>query len=538
MFTPIFFSGIVFIVSGFSLFLFGMLKLTSKIQLVLNVGIRNFIKNLTRTRFFGVLLGVAATAIFQSSSATIVLIVGLVGAGLVGFFNSLGLILGANIGTTVTAQLVSFKITSISFLIIVVGLITFLAGKDKVKTVGEVIIYFGLLFFGLFLLAQGLDPFKGNQTFLAVLSSVKNPLLGIIVGMVFTALIQSSSATTSLIVILGQGGFLSLGEAIPLILGASIGTTSTALFASIGASKNAKRSALSHVLFNILSVLLILPFLSFFVSLANATSVDVGRQIANAHTLFKILMTIIFLPLLKPFAILVKKIIKGEEEVLLLWPEWLDNKYINQPSLALDAVEKELKREMALARKVFLETRAMIFGDGASEVRVKLRNVDYIELVIDNLQSAIAGYLDRISENRLTQAEVKRLFRYSLLVDEIERVGDHAENLGKLARWRTVRKTKFSDSALSELRIIFEKTQEMLECTKLLVESFDQNIFDKIVNLKVEVDELAAKSKQNHYIRFYKDIDSATAGPIFIDMIVNLQDIARHCVHVARYLSK
>ena len=272
-------SQILIIVTGLVLFLFGMIKLSAEMQRIFSVRIRQYIKYLVKKPFSGIGIGAIATAIFQSSSATTVLVVGMVSAGLIGFFNSLGLILGAGIGTTVTAQLVAFKITNIAPIFIVIGILIWFLGKGRLKLTGEAIFYFGLLFFGLSLMGQGLEPFKDNQAFLNLIQETKNPFLGILIGLIFTAIFQSSSATIGILVILGQQGLIGIGSAFPIILGANIGTTVTAILASIGAGKNAKRSAFSHFFFKFFGVLILLPFLPLFISFLGFSTSDVAQQI-------------------------------------------------------------------------------------------------------------------------------------------------------------------------------------------------------------------------------------------------------------------
>ena len=289
------FQNILLFLTGLFFLIFSILKLSKEMQHIFGVRIRQYIKKLVKRPIHGVILGGFITAIFQSSSATTVLIVGLVSSGLISFFNSLGVILGAGIGTTITAQLVSFKVTEIAQIFIIIGIIIWLISRgERNKLIGEAIFYFGLLFFGLNLMGQAMVPLKESQTFVTLISQAGNPFLGLLLGFIFTAIIQSSSATASILVLLAQQGLITLEIGLPIVLGASIGTTITALLASIGSGINARRTAFSYLFFRLLAAILIFPFLSYFNYLLQFSASNVGQQIANGYLFFSLLLTLIF----------------------------------------------------------------------------------------------------------------------------------------------------------------------------------------------------------------------------------------------------
>ena len=528
------FQQILLIVTGLVLFVFGMIKLSAEMQRIFSVRIRQYIKYLVKKPVRGIGIGAIATAIFQSSSATTVLIVGMVGAGLISFFNSLGLILGSGIGTTITAQLVAFKITAIAPIFIIIGILLWLFSKDKLKLIGEAIFYFGLLFFGLGLMGEALAPLKESSVFINLVQDTKSPLFGILIGLIFTSIVQSSSATTGILVILAQQGLIGIDSAFPIILGANIGTTVTAILASLGAGRNAKRAALSHLFFKFFGVLIILPFLPSVTSFLKISTNNVAQQIATGHFLLSTLIVVVFLFFLKPFAFFMEKIIPGKEKTLVLWPEWLNDKYLFDPNIALEAVRKELKREMQLTRREFSDAMRIIFKFKKSTVR----DIFYIDLVVDNLQSEIMRYLDKISRLQPTKKGAEKLLIYSSMVDDIERIGDHATNLAKLAEYKKINRAYFSKIANEEIKKIYELVAKNLEDAASLINKKNKAKIKAILEREEEIDEAVEQARDNHLIRFYEGICLAMAGPIFNDMLINFERISDHCVNIAEDVEK
>jgi len=522
---------ILIIATGLFLFLFGMIRLSAGMQRIFSVRIRYYIKHLVKRPLFGIGIGAIATAIFQSSSATTVLVVGMVSAGLISFFNSLGLILGSGIGTTITAQLVALKITTIAPIFIIIGILVWLFSRDKIKITGETIFYFGLLFFGLGIMSQGLSPLGKSEVFLGLIQETKNPLVGILIGLVFTAIVQSSSATTGILVVLAQQGLVGIESAFPIVLGANIGTTITAILASISAGKGAKRTAFSHLFFKLFGVLIILPFLPLVISLLKNSAYSVAQQIATGHFLLSLLIAVIFLIILKPFASFMKKIIPGREEVLSLWPEFLDKKYLYNADKAFVAVEKELEREMMLAQKNYEEAIKLISKFNKSSNK----SIFYIDLVIDNLQREIMLYLDKISRLQLSQRETAKLFCYSSMVDDIERVGDHATNLARLAEYKKLGKAHFSKDARKEIRKIQKSVEENIKSAHSLIRNKSKGKIKAVFEREEKIDALVKKARESHLERFYKGECLAMAGPIFNDILVNLERISDHCTNIAEY---
>lgn len=520
----IFFTGLVFL-------LFGMLKLSREMQQLFSVRMRQFIKKLVKRPIQGVLVGGVVTAIFQSSSATTILTVGLVSAGLISFFNSLGIILGADIGTTITAQLVALKITEIAPLFIIIGVLLWLVGKDKKKSVGEAIFYFGLLFFGLSLMSTGMSPLQDNQVFINLLAQTKNPVFGILLGTIFTAIIQSSSVTTAILVLLGQQGLLNIEGAIPLFMGANIGTTVTAIIASIGLGINARRTAFSHFLFKVISVIIFAPFIIYFASLLKSINPNIGQEIAIGHLLFNIFLVIIFFFWLKPFSRFIKKVMPGKEKVLPLWTEYLDERILAAPKDALDGVKKELYRGALLVREMYFKAVTLLYEFHYSTTR----EIAYIEMVIDGMQKDVMRFLDKIPKERMTRSDAIQLIQYSAMVDSIERIADKIVNISKLAQHKHRAKVKFTNAGLKEVKQLSMLIVQNINDVIKLIKGKDGTRAKDVMRREDQVDILVHKFQDNHVERFYRREVSAADGPLFNDVLINLERISDQCDNIAEH---
>lgn len=525
---------ILLIATGLVLFLYGLVKLGTEMQKIFSVRIRQYIKYLVKNPLIGIVIGTILTAIFQSSSATTVLVVGMVSAGLISFFNSLGLILGAGIGTAISVQLVALKITTIAPVFIVLGVLLWFIVKGRHKSIVEAIFYFGLLFFGLSLISQGFAPFKDSPTFLSLIQETENPFLGILVGFIFTAITQSSLATIGILVLLGQQHLITIAGAIPIILGVNIGTSVPTILASIGASKNAKRTAFSHLFFKLLGVIVVLPFLPWFISLIKLSTANLAQQIVTGNFLLCLIIVCIFIFLLKPFSSLVTKIIPGEERVLPLWPEWLDKRFLYDAQKSFGAVTKELDREMMLAQRNYDEAVKLIDKFNKSSKR----SIFYIDLIIDNLQKEIMHYLDRVSQLQLSKKDTMRLFAYSSMVDDIERIGDHVTNLVHLAEYKSMWKVGFSKDAEEEISAVVKLVAENISDARFLLTKQSKEKIRAVTEREKLVDITIKQAREDHLNRFYRGVCLAMAGPIYNDMLVNFERISDHCQNIAEYVEQ
>ncbi len=425
---------------GLALFLFGMEQMTDALKGVAGEGMKGVLARLTSNRFTGALTGALVTAVIQSSSVTSVLVVGFVSAGLMSLGQSIGVIMGANIGTTVTAQIVAFKVTKVALLFVAVGFaLLFFTRRERWRQYGGVIMGLGLVFYGMNVMSDAMAPLRSYDPFIHFMVAMEHPLIGIVLGGLFTALVQSSSATTGLVIVMASQGFITLPAGIALALGANIGTCVTAVLAAIGKPRNALRAASVHVIFNVLGVVIWIGFIDHLADLAVWISplrpeleglarlgAETPRQIANANTLFNLANTLLFIGFTTPLASLVQTLFPDLPEPApreVICPKYLDDDLIDTPSMALTLVRHELGRlgghiEQMLAKA----RRALQEGDLPG-----LKEVEIMDDDVDVLHAAITAYLSRIAKGALTTEENGEFFQLTHAADNLEGVGDVIE---------------------------------------------------------------------------------------------------------------
>lgn len=424
---------------GLALFLYGMRKMTESLKTVAGGRLKDVLSKLTTNRFTGALSGALITSIIQSSSVTTVMVVGFVSAGLITFTQSVGVIMGANIGTTVTAQIVAFKVTEYSLVMIAVGfLMEVLAKSQRVRHYGVALMGLGLLFFGMNLMSDAAAPLRTHQPFIEFMQDMRNPFLGILAGLVFTAVVQSSSATTGIVIVLGTQGFISLEAGIALIFGANVGTCVTAMLSAIGKPREAVKAAMVHVVFNLAGVLLWLGFIPHFADFVREFSpvaadlsgterlaAEVPRQIANAHTLFNVVNTLLFIGFAGTFARLIERIVPKPKELPpgAGQPIFLDDIYLDQPALALDQVKLELARLSHLSQTMVSKALPAAL-DGGDEELSALRQSDE---EVDDLHGAILTYIGHLSLRDLVEPLPGRIHEYIGVANYLENVADAVE---------------------------------------------------------------------------------------------------------------
>ncbi|NIN35805.1 MAG: Na/Pi cotransporter family protein, partial [Gammaproteobacteria bacterium] len=442
------------LLGGLGLFLFGMKIMSEGLQKIAGSRMRKILGALTNNRIVGTLVGIAVTTIIQSSSATTVMVVGFVNAGLMSLVQSIGIILGANIGTTVTAQLIAFKITKYALPAIGIGAGFKLFSKNKKWSyLGEVLLGFGLLFFGLSVMKSAFDPLKTSEEFRQLFLIVgDNHLLGVLIGAVLTMIVQSSSATIGITIALASSGIISFEASMALILGENIGTTITANLAAIGTNLAARRTALAHFLFNAIGVCYMLVFFTFFLKfISSITPGDadfiiqtqeqavrlggdlgdkpfIARHIANTHTMFNIINTIIFLPLVGLLAKLSTMMIRGREADIEFHLQYLDSRVLNTPPIALAQARSETRRMAKIAQEMVDETLAFLQDHDLKRIAV----LEKKEELTDLLQKEITDFLVSLSQQSITQESSKEVASMMHMVNDLERVGDHCENLWHL----------------------------------------------------------------------------------------------------------
>lgn len=517
-----------------TLFLFGMAQLSSTVQMIMTARARDYIRYAVRRPLNGILTGIFSTVLLQSSTATSVIAIGMVGAGLITFYHSLGVILGADIGTSLTVQLVVWKINKLSPLFIAAGALIWIAGKGEWKKTGAAVFYFGLMFLGLTLTAETAAPLKETDFWARYYAEFRNPLIGFLFGAAFTGLVHSSLITISILAILAQQGLVDLQAAIPVVLGANLGTTFTALLASLVSSINGKRSAVSHFIFKTAGAAAALVFLPGFLALLEFLSSDTAQQIALGHVILNLAIVSAFTPVLGPFSKWLEKILPGREETLPLWPEFLDEKCVAEdPREALNCVQKELMREAVLAGRMAQDAMSLL----TDYSKGKTKNIFYLELVIDNLRTSIIRYLWQVSGGSLSEEHSRKLFAYTAMAEDIERIGDHCVNLADLARNKNQRRIEFSQAAYAELGEIRKLNLESIADVIKLLDSGGKGEILAINDREEKIDIAVWDAREKHLERFHKRQCHAEAGPVYIEMLVNMERISDHCQNIAEYVA-
>jgi phosphate:Na+ symporter len=520
--------------TSIALFLFAMVGLNTCMQRLLSVRVREYIKYTVRRPIYGLLTGIFSTIAFQSSSATTLLTVGMVSAGVISFNHSLGIILGADIGTTLTVQLVAWKITAISPVFILISGMAWVFGRGTVKSAGQIFFYFGLIFFSLTLTEYATAPLKENPTFLSFVQKAQHPVTGVAIGVIFTGIVQASSIPISILVIMAQNDLVTIQNALPIILGANMETTVTAFFAAAVSNINGRRTALAHFIFKLVGIIICFAFLPVAIPVFQALSKDVSQEIVLGHILYNCLIAALFFFILEPVASVIKRVFRGREAVVLsLWPEYLDEGSLQSPDRALEQVRKELSRGLSLTKRMLSESLELILSYGEG----RKRDIHYVEMVVDNLQTEIAKYLSRISGSALSAKASRILFAFSAVVDDIERIGDRALNLAGLARYKYQSKADISSEAEAELDGISRMVFENLRDTWTVLEKGDKVFIESIVDRDKRIDVKVHDALQNHLIRFREGRCKAEAGPIFVDVLINLERISDHCKHIGLNLN-
>ena len=491
---------------GLAFFLFGVKYMSNALQNVAGDKLRSFLEKGTRTPVRGVLLGALVTAIIQSSSGTTVLTVGLVNSGLLTLRQAIGVIMGANIGTTVTAYLIGFKLEHYALPVLALGVfLLFFFKNKKVVNMGQVLFGLGMLFYGMETMGKGFSPLRNSEFFLNLMVNIEGrAILGVLVGAIFTALVQSSSATIGVLQELAYQGAITYGQAVPILFGDNIGTTITALLAAIGTSVAAKRTALSHCLFNLLGTMIFLPLFMFgiFPEMVRLFTnyicfllpgfegtwevINVKMQLAQTHGVFNLSNTLIQFPFVSFLAAMVTRIIPGEDIVTRFEPEYLEPRLLANPPVALGQVGREVIRMGILAKKSLEYAAAYFF----TELKTEAEKAVQIEKVINNLQRKITDYIVKVSEEKLSEEDNNRAYTYVQAIIDIERVGDHTENIVELTEIRIEKNVVFSKNAMTDISEMFAKTLATYEQAVKCLEKHDPWLAQEVVKSDDTIDEM------------------------------------------------
>ncbi len=523
------------LLGGLALFLYGMRMMGDGLERMAGSRLKSILETLTRNRFLGMLVGAALTALIQSSNAMTAMTVGFVNAGLMDLSQAIGVIMGANIGTTMTGQLIALKVTTIAPLFAFVGVVLFLFIKNKkLHYFGQVLAGLGILFMGMNIMSTSMAPLKDVVWFQQAMTSFSNPFIGVAAGALFTLLVQSSSASIGVMQAMALQGLIGLDSAIYVLCGQNIGCTIAAIMAAIGANKNAKRTALVHLLFNITGTLIFivaaqtLPFVSWIESLTPGNGV---AQIANAHTIFNVATTALLLPCANLLAKIATKLIPGEEEDTGPRLLHITDMAFGAASVGIAQADAEVKRMEGLARDNLRTACNALFtwSDGA------LERVHQNEETIDFLNKEITKALVRINALELTHSDARHLSALYHVLSDIERIGDHAENIVDYAAFCREKSNQFSEEARTGLFALCEKVFTIVDEAYAHFCVPDDGMMATINTLEDEIDDTVDQLQADHIIRLSEQRCTADLGMIYVEILTDLERVSDHALNIAQF---
>lgn len=544
-----------YLIGGLGIFLLGMRIMSEGLQKMARERIRRILAALTTNRIMGVLVGLGVTGIIQSSSATTVMLVSFVNAGLMNLTQAVSVIMGANIGTTVTAQIIAFKITKYALPCIGVGMGIRLFSRWRRWTfLGEALVGFGLVFFGLHLMKEAFLPLRSDPRVLEALRAFSTwPVAAVLAGAVLTMIIQSSSATVGITLALATSGLISYPAAVAMVLGENIGTTVTANIASVGTNLAARRTARAHFLFNCIGVtyiLLLFPWYHQFVDWvtpgnaslvvstaqqASALGVGIGeapyvaRHIANAHTIFNVVNTLVFLPIM-PLLVKISERISparaGDEVERLVY---LDTRTVDTPTIAMQQVHLETVRMANLAKEMYQDAVAYLL----TEDEKRLAEVSKKEEVVDLLHKEITDFLVGVSQQSITRETSLQIRAIMRVVNNLEKIGDHAENIARLAQRKIDQRLPFSPMAIKHMEEISLVGERFIALVSDAFRDNDRNIAEETDRLETELDRMESEMRDDHINRLEEGVCQVDSGMVFIDLLSNFEKVGDHAYNIA-----
>lgn len=553
------------LLGGLALFIYGMQQMGEGLQKSAGDKMRAILAMLTGTTLRAVIIGALVTMIVQSSSATTVMVVGFVSAGLMTLPQAVGVIMGANIGTTLTAWIVAAKIDDYAWLFVAVGFVMmFIIKNTKIRYIGQIVFAFGVLFVGLDTMGEAMKPLARSEEFANLLIQIKDmPVVGMLVGALATMVVQSSSASVGVLQTLASTAtdnagtpLISIYQAVPILLGSNIGTTVTAILAAIGGTREAKRAAVAHTLFNVVGSVLAMLLLKPFVLLVNEVigwvghvlvtdsntglinmftpiADDMRESIAIAHTTFNVANTLVWLPLVWLMVRLIRLIIPGEDPVVEKRLAFIDYKVIRSPAIAVDLATKELARMTEIARQMTNDSHALIKNHTTElETRVFTN-----EATMDYLEDEIVRYLSNIFRSAsITESDSSRIAGLMHLTNDIERIGDHCSNIADTSLQMHEAGLTFSDIATKELDEAFTLVESMVDSSITALRNNDLVIAGKIINQENQMDKVEAAMRESHMERLNEGKCDPRTTVIFLEMIHTMERIADHCHNIADFV--
>lgn len=525
---------------GLGLFLFGMTVMSESIEKVAGAKLRSILEVFTTNRFTGLIVGIIFTGIIQSSSACTVMVVSFVNSGLMSLYQAAGVIYGANIGTTITSQLVSFNLSEAAPIILLAGVLTMMIGKGKqnAEKIGEVIVGFGILFMGLSSMSGAMAGMKDSPGVMNLLKSLNSPILAVLMGTVLTAIIQSSSVTVSIVLLMANEGLLGLPISLFIILGCNIGACASAVLASLTGKKDAKRAAMIHFLFNVIGTVLLYIILMVGMEqvvngIMSVSGHNAGRFVANAHTIIKIFQVIVLFPFSNGIVKLTYVLVPGDDKKIgyrdSFQLKYIGEKVVFNPATAVVEVTKEIERMASLATENLNRAmNALITLDNED-----IEEVYEVEKNINFLNHAITNYLVKINQATLPIEDLKSIGSLFHVVNDIERIGDHAENVADSARQRIGTDINFSKEAQRGLGEMLNMVNTLIQFSlEMFSNGMDEHLED-IMHLEEAVDEKERELQKSHVVRLTKNECSPEAGMLFSDVVSGLERVADHATNIA-----
>jgi phosphate:Na+ symporter len=514
---------------GLALLLYGMQLIGEGLQRAAGGHLRHLLTSMTRTRLAAVASGALVTSIIQSSSATTLMLIGFVSAGLLTFRQSLGVILGADIGTTVTVQLLAFKVQELSLLLVGAGFaMTFFARRGLVKSLGQVILGFGFIFLGMKVMNDGLAPLVENELTRQVLVALAdNQFLALLVGAVLSASMASSAATIGLTLSLGQQGLLPLAAAIPVVLGANIGTCATALAASLRSSSDARRVAVAHIAFKVLGVALVFPFISPLTAVVAQTAGDVARQIANAHTFFNVAISALFLPFAPWAARVITALVPEEERGDNPYrTRYLDDRFLDQPALAIGQATREALRMGDVAQNMLRDAMVVLRTDNQE----LLEDVERRDDQLDYLDREIKLFIARLGRETMSADMAQKEISLISFIGNLENIGDIIDkNLMELARKKLYQGRRFSEAGEAELIEFHSLVSKNLERAIAGFAANDRSLAQEVLDMRPLVRQRERELRDSHLARLRRGLaESLETSEIHLDVLTNLKRISSH----------
>ncbi|MGI6500381.1 MAG: Na/Pi cotransporter family protein [Anaerostipes sp.] len=530
------YSFILPMIGGLGLFLYGMKLMSDGLENAAGERLRNILEFFTNNRFTGMLVGIFFTAIIQSSSASTVMVVSFVNAGLMNLSQAAGVILGANIGTTVTSQLVAFNLSKVAPLFLIIGVVMVMfIDSPNVKKIGEVVLGFGVLFTGLTTMSSTMEALKDSPMIMNTLSNLDNHFIAVFIGFIITAILQSSSVTVSIVLLMASQGLLALPICFFIILGCNMGSCVSALIASLSGRKNAKRAAMIHFLFNVFgSIILFIalslalkPITIFFLQISNH---NIGRSVANAHTAFKIIEALIMFPFMNYIVKLAKAIISGddktsEDDILL----YIGEKSMITPASAIPQVRRELIHSANLVWDNLNKSFSAFIHNDLSQVD----DIYKKEESINEISHSITDFLVHTNQLDLPISDRGQLGCLFHAVSDVERIGDHAVNFTELACSKVKHKSELSPAAKKQIINMYESVEQVLILALKIFHDRSEKNIPKLLELEEHVDDLERKYQKSHIKRMSKGDCEPRAGLLFSDMLSALERISDHGVNIA-----